>query len=193
LSSKTEEAIEILKRDGLVVYPTETVYGLGGDAFSDHAVEKVYHAKHRSLSKPISIAVSDMEMLHAVTILEEMEEDFIRHFMPGPVTVVVQASRCVPDILTGGTGLIGVRMPAHETATELISGFDSPVTSTSANISGAISPVEFSQVNVVHDIFIDGGILPGTPSTVVNLKSGEIIRVGSDIEKIGKYLAEYGI
>lgn len=134
-----------------------------------------------------------MEMLHAVTILEEKEENFIRRFMPGPVTVVVRASKCVPDILTGGTGLIGIRMPAHETALELISGFDCPITSTSANISGNISPVEFSQVNVVHDIFIDGGKLPGTPSTVVDLKSGSIIRAGSEIEKIGKYLAEYGI
>ena len=86
-----ERAVSVLMHDGLIVYPTDTLYGIGADAFSDEAIEKVYEAKKRDLAKPISIAVSDFEMLAAVSHIDSAMEEFIEKFLPGPVTVVVPA------------------------------------------------------------------------------------------------------
>ncbi|MBN1431526.1 MAG: threonylcarbamoyl-AMP synthase [Methanomicrobiaceae archaeon] len=190
MNPETEEAVCVLRHDGLIVYPTETVYGLGCDAFSDEAIHRLYMVKNRPLSKPVSIAVSDIEMLHAVARVGEREEKFIRRFLPGPVTVILPAKKCIPSVLTGGTGLIGIRMPDNAIAREIIDTLGSPVTSTSANISGDVSPVDKSQVNVFYDYMIDSGTLPGTPSTVVDLVNMEIIRVGAMIEEVASFIAE---
>src|SRR5512136_2945726 len=136
-----EKAVSVLMHDGIIVYPTETVYGLGADAFSDEAILKVYEAKKRPLAMPVSIAVSDFDMLFAVARVEPKAEAFLRTFLPGPVTVVHPARKTVPAILSGGTGLIGIRMPAHDLALQLIAKFDSPITATSANLHGAKDPV----------------------------------------------------
>ena len=133
--------------DGLVVYPTETVYGLGADAFSDEAILKVYEAKKRPLAMPVSIAVSDFDMLYAVARVEPEMEPFLTTFLPGPVTVVLPARKTIPAILTGGTGLIGIRMPAHDLALQLIAKFDAPITATSANLHGAKDPVIAGRVH----------------------------------------------
>ncbi len=175
--------------DGLVVYPTETIYGLGGDAFSEDAILKVYEAKNRPLSMPLSIAVSDLDMMAAVTQIGPREEEFINTFLPGPITVVVKARSYLPAMLTVGTGMIGVRYPAHPVAIDLISRFDSPVTATSANQSGAKDPITPGECHVPYDILIDGGILPGIPSTVVDLVNRCIIREGALIGEVRNYLS----
>jgi L-threonylcarbamoyladenylate synthase len=185
-----DQAVKVLNTDGIVVYPTETVYGLGGDAFSDDAIEKVYEAKSRLVGKPISIAVSDFEMLCAVGKIGAPEEDFITRFMPGPVTIVVRARSSIPDILTGGTGMVGIRYPSHPLALQLISSFDSPITATSANQSGAKDPVTPDECHVLYDMLIDGGRLPGTPSTVVDLVNRVIIRNGVLSSEISSWLSD---
>ena len=187
---KIDEAVRVLRRDGIIVYPTETVYGLGCDALSDEAISRLYEAKCRPLSKPVSIAVSDIDMLHAVAIIDDAEEEFIKRFLPGPVTVIVRAKKCIPPVLTGGTGLIGIRMPDNDIAIEIIEKFGSPITSTSANLSGDVSPVTISQVNVIYDHIIDSGTLPGNPSTVVDLVNKKIIRAGAQIEEVASFIAE---
>ena len=187
---KIQEAASVLHRDGIIVYPTETVYGLGADALSEHAIHRVYEVKQRLLSKPMSVAVSDIEMLNIVAQVGEEEEKFIKKFLPGPVTVVLPSTSCLPEILTGGTGLIGVRMPDHEVALAIIREFDMPITSTSANISGREPPVRFDQVTVTYDLFVDGGTLSGTPSTVVDLVHRQILRAGGRVEEIGQYLSK---
>jgi len=184
-----EKAVKSLMTDGLVVYPTETVYGLGADAFSEDAILKVYEAKSRSLSMPISIAISDFDMMAAVTQIGPREEEFINKFLPGPVTVIVKARSYLPAMLTVGTGMIGVRYPAHPVAIELISRFDSPITATSANQSGAKDPLTPGECHIPYDILIDGGILPGTPSTVVDLVNRCIIREGALINEVRDYLS----
>lgn len=186
---KVDEAVSVLHRDGLIVYPTETVYGLGCDAFSEHAIQRVYEVKKRPISNPISIAVCDLEMALAVTIMNEFEQEFVEKFLPGPVTAVVKANRCLPQVLTGGTGYIGIRMPETEITLDIIREFDAPITSTSANISGGKAPVEFNEITVVYDLFIDGGKLPGTPSTVVDLANKQIIRPGCNLKEIGQFLS----
>jgi len=183
-----EKAVAVLMHDGLVVYPTETVYGLGADAFSEEAIVKVYEAKKRPISMPISIAVSDFDMLAAVAHVKPEMEAFLHAFLPGPVTVILPARNCVPDILTGGTRMIGIRMPSHELALRLIAKFDAPITATSANLHGAKDPQTPDQCTVPFEFLIDGGRLPGTPSTVIDLGTKTIIRPGADIEKIGQFL-----
>jgi L-threonylcarbamoyladenylate synthase len=183
-----EKAVSILMHDGLVVYPTETVYGLGADAFSDEAILKVYEAKKRPLAMPISIAVSDMDMLGAVARTEPWMQGFLETFLPGPVTVVLPARNSVPAILTGGTGMIGIRMPAHPLALQLIARFDAPITATSANLHGAKDPQTPDECTIPRDLLIDGGHLPGTPSTVVDLKTRQILRGGADIDRVAKFL-----
>lgn len=183
-----DKAVSVLMHDGLVVYPTETVYGLGADAFSDEAILKVYEAKKRPLAMPISIAVSDMDMLYAVARVEQKEEAFLTTFLPGPVTVVLPARKSVPPVLTGGTGLIGIRMPAHDLALQLIAKFDAPITATSANLHGAKNPVIPGECTVPYEFLIDGGRLSGTPSTVVDLVEKRILRAGTDIDRVAKFL-----
>jgi L-threonylcarbamoyladenylate synthase len=185
-----EKAVRVLSRDGLVVYPTETVYGLGADALSETAVCKVYEAKQRPLGNPVSVAVSDLEMIDAIAYVDETAERFLQKFLPGPVTVVLPVKRCLPQDLSGGTGTIGIRFPDHTVAQAMIAALDSPVTATSANISGEVSPVTPEQVSVPHDWLIDGGVLPGTPSTVVNLATGKIERPGAMLDEIAAFLRE---
>jgi L-threonylcarbamoyladenylate synthase len=185
-----EKAVKALMTDGLVVYPTETIYGLGADAFSEDAIQKVYEAKNRPLSMPLSIAVSDFDMLAAVTKIGPMEEGFINKFLPGPITIVVKARSYLPAMLTVGTGLIGVRYPEHPVAIDLISRFDSPITATSANQSGAKDPLTPGECHVPYDVLIDGGLLPGIPSTVVDLVNRCILREGALIEEVRDYLSK---
>jgi L-threonylcarbamoyladenylate synthase len=181
-------AVKVLRRDGLIVYPTETVYGLGADALSEDAVLKVYAAKNRPLSKPISIAVSDMNMLDAVAVVDDATQTFIERFLPGPVTVILPAKSCLPEILTGGTGLVGIRWPDHKIALAIIARFDSPITATSANVSGEKPPSSPGDVHVPHDYLIDDGKLPGTPSTVVDLTTRRILRRGEEWEEVEAFL-----
>ncbi len=181
-------AVLVLQRDGLVVYPTETVYGLGADALSEDAVMRVYEAKNRPVGKPISVAVSDMEMLAAVAVVDDVARAFIERFLPGPVTVLLPAKSCLPAVLTGGTGLIGIRWPDNEVALAIINRLDAPITATSANISDDIPPTRPEEVSVPHDHLVDGGELPGTPSTVVDLTTLRILRKGAEWEAVEAFL-----
>ena len=183
-----KKAVSVLMHDGIIVYPTETVYGLGADAFSDEAILKVYEAKKRPLAMPISIAVADFDMLSAVARVAPEVEPFLTAFLPGPVTVVLPARKTIPASLTGGTGLIGIRMPAHDLALQLIAMFDAPITATSANLHGAKDPVIPAECTVPYEFLIDGGRLPGIPSTVVDLTGKRVLRAGADIDRVAKFL-----
>ncbi|WP_292366489.1 MULTISPECIES: L-threonylcarbamoyladenylate synthase [unclassified Methanoculleus] len=181
-------AVKVLSRDGLIVYPTETVYGLGADALSEDAVMRVYEAKNRPVGKPMSIAVSDMEMLSAVAEVDDAARAFIERFLPGPVTVILPAKSCLPAVLTGGTGLVGIRWPDHPVAVDIIARLDAPITATSANISDDIPPTRPDEISVPHDYLVDGGELPGTPSTVVDLTVRRILRKGAGWEAVEAFL-----
>lgn len=179
-----EKAVAVLRRDGVIVYPTETVYGLGADALSDEAVMRVYELKNRPLSQPMSVAVSDVDMLAAIAVVDDAAEAFIERFLPGPTTVILPAKSCLPTILTGGIGWIGIRMPAHPVALRIIELLDSPITATSANLSGEEPPTRPEEVFVPHDYLVDGGELPGTPSTVVDFSTRTILRKGKNWEEV---------
>jgi len=191
IDEQVEKAVSVLSHDGIVVYPTETVYGLGADALSESAVRNIYDAKQRLLGKPVSVAVSDIDMIFGIAHVDDVSEEFIKKFLPGPVTIILKANSVLPKDLMAGSGMIGIRYPDHQIALKLIATLDSPITSTSANISGEVSPISADMVNVPHDYLLDGGMLLGIPSTVVNLAEQKILRPGAMLDEVAQFLKEH--
>ena len=152
-------------RDGdLVVYPTETVYGLAADATDPEAVVRVFDAKGRARDKPVSLAVPDVESALEYTRPTDREEQFMREFLPGPVTVVDERRENVPDALTVGAPKVGVRVPDHLVALALLEAA-APLTATSANVSGSSSATSVNDLDAIAEmaaVVLDGGETGGT-------------------------------
>ena len=185
-------AADAVRRGELVVYPTETVYGLGADATDPDAVERVYAAKGRDRDDPISLAVPDVEMALTYTRPTERERRFMREFLPGPVTVVVERRANVPNELTAGGDRVGVRIPDHPVALELLQAV-APLTATSANVSGSPSARTVAELDAIRDrvaVVLDGGETGGTGSTVVDVEAGTVHRRGADADAVEQWLAE---
>ena len=183
-------AAEAVRDGGLVVYPTETVYGLGANALDAAAVKRVFSAKGRDRENPVSLAVPTVESAFEHTRPTAQERRFMHEFLPGPVTVLVAARENVPDVLTAGRSRVGVRVPDHPMARELLRETP-PLTSTSANRSGnpsarRVSGVDESVRKEVA-VVLDGGELPGTESTVVNVSAGTIHRRGARADTIAAW------
>ncbi|MFC6756636.1 MULTISPECIES: L-threonylcarbamoyladenylate synthase [Haloarcula] len=180
-------------RDGdLVIYPTETVYGLAGDATDPDAVERVFEAKGRSRDKPLSMAVPDVGTALAYTCPTEREERFMREFLPGPVTVVVDRWEALPDGLTAGKPKVGIRIPDHPIALALLEAAGA-VTATSANISGnpsATAADELDDITEMAAVVLDGGETGGTGSTVVDVEAETIHRRGANADAVERWLDE---
>jgi len=140
----------------------------------------------------MSVAVSDTDMLHAIAHVDGVAARFVEAFLPGPVTVVLPVRSCLPRVLSGGGDTIGIRMPDHPLALRLIEELDAPITATSANIAGDRPPTRLDEVRIPHDCAIDGGVLPGTPSTVVDLAGRRILREGARAEEVAAFLREAG-
>ncbi|WP_436934042.1 L-threonylcarbamoyladenylate synthase [Halovenus marina] len=190
-----ERAREAIDAGSLVVYPTETVYGLGADAIDPDAVERVFQAKARDRSKPLSMAVSSRTAAETYTNPTERERAFMQRFLPGPVTVVLERNSQVPDALTAGRDRVGVRVPDRDATLALLSHVE-PMTATSANVSGAESARRVAelddQIREAVAIIIDGGETPGgRGSTVVDVERGQIHRRGPKADDIEAWLAEY--
>ena len=180
------EAAATIRTGGLVIYPTETVYGLGVDACSDEAVAKVFAAKARPLEDPIPVAVNSFEMAQQIAELTPIAEIAFKKFLPGPLTVVVKAKpKKISKLVTGGTENIGIRIPDHPVVLKLIEFVGGPITATSANLSGKSAPSTIrealEQLGKSVDVALDSGKCRlGTPSTVVDLSSGSprVLREG---------------
>lgn len=188
------EAAEAAIRAGeLVVYPTETVYGLGADALDSEAIERVFEAKGRPRDRPLSLAVPTVEAAADYLELDDLTRACLAAFLPGPVTVVGPKTGAVPDALTGGRDRVGVRVPDHPLARGLLDRV-APLTATSANVSGqssvrepeALDPSLRAAVAVV----LDGGRTPGGASTVVDPGRGTIHRRGRRADEVEAWLAE---
>jgi len=180
----------------LVVYPTETVYGLGADALDADAVERVFETKGRERDKPVSMAVDSVAAAAEYTVPTDRERAFVEQFLPGPVTVLLQREPMVPDVLTAGRERVGVRVPDYDVALDLLAEADTPVTATSANVSGQPSATAIDDVHAaVREevaVLLDGGTTPGgSGSTVVDPSTGEIHRRGPLAEDIEDWLAEH--
>jgi len=185
-------AAEVVEDGGLVVYPTETVYGLGADALDSDAIESVFDAKRRDRDNPLSLAVPTVEAALDYVSPSASEARFMRKFLPGPVTVVVEGRDRVPDALTGGRERVGVRVPDHDLARELLER-SGPLTATSANVSGRPSVTRLSDLDpailTAAGAILDGGETPGTASTVVDVGRGIVHRRGATADAVEDWLA----
>ncbi|MFB6166497.1 MAG: L-threonylcarbamoyladenylate synthase [Haloarculaceae archaeon] len=186
-----DRAAAALADGDLVVYPTETVYGLGANAVDAAAVERVFEAKGRDRDNPVSLAVPDVEAALQYASPTAEERRFMHEFLPGPVTVVVERKTVVPDVLTAGRDRVGIRVPDHDLALALLERFE-PITATSANVSGTGSVRELSElgepVRAAAAVLLDGGRTPGGGSTVVDVSAGEIVRRGALADEIDAWL-----
>jgi len=179
-------AADVLRRGGVVVYPTETLYGLGVDATNPLALGRLVVLKGREPGKPISVLVADETMLSELAAeVSPLARRLVRRFWPGPLTLVLPARPGVSDLLTGGTGTIGVRVSSHPVATALVVAVSRPVTSPSANPAGCAPPVTVDDARgyfgTTVDAYLDAGRLPGEPaSTVVDVRDGlRVVREGA--------------
>ena len=190
------EAASTIRAGGLVVYPTETVYGLGADAFSSKAVTKIFKIKGRESKKPIPLAVNSIDMARQVAELTHAAEALFKKLLPGPLIIVARAKPNVSKLITAGTGKVGVRVPDHPVALKLIDFVGGPITSTSANLSGKPAPrtvrEALEQLGGKVDVALDAGKCKlGVPSTVVDATTRQlkILRKGPiSEEKIKKLL-----
>ncbi|GJQ21991.1 MAG: threonylcarbamoyl-AMP synthase [Bacteroidia bacterium] len=169
------EAAEILRKGGLVAFPTETVYGLGADALNEEAVKKVFIAKGRPQENPLIVHIADRDQL--IDLADEIPEKGLhlsKEFWPGPLTLVVRKTFLIPDVVTGGMDTVAIRMPDHPVALALIREFNGGIVGPSANLSGKPSPT--TAMHVLEDLRgrIDmvlnaGPVEIGIESTVVDV------------------------
>lgn len=193
------EATRIVSGGGVIVYPTETLYGVGADARSASAIAKVIRAKKRRDNKPILTIIHSVEMLsQLVAEIPSSAEVLVKEFWPGPLTLVFKSRSEIPEELTQGSGTIGVRIPSSTFCLALLQRCNCPLTSTSANISG--EPVHRTIEEIKHavnqevDLYIDAGELPDSkPSTIVSVVGGKpkLIREGViSFEVLRKFVSD---
>jgi len=178
-------ASQTVKKGGLVVYPTDTVYGLGCDPFNMEAVTRVFKVKGER-DKPLPILASDVESVKKIAFLSETARKIAAKFWPGPLTLVVPKKTIFPDIVTCNLDSVGVRIPQHNVALRLISLSNGLLVGTSANKTGEKPPCTAQEaaekLGEGVDVILDGGpALLGAPSTVVDLtqEKPKILREGS--------------
>lgn len=157
-----ERAAAVIKSGGLIVFPTETVYGLAASVFDDNAVRKIFEVKKRLFDKPLAVCISSLDQLSEVAASIPIEaEAVIEKFLPGPLTLILLKRSSIPDIVTASKNNVGIRFPDHRIALALISSAGVPIAATSANISGKESPTDaqevLSQLSGDIDLVIDGG------------------------------------
>lgn len=195
MNNPLTQAVHLLQAGELVAFPTETVYGLGADAFNETAIAKIYEAKGRPSNNPLIIHIADIADLSKLTDLVGPEEQvLITAFWPGPLTLIFPKKNTVPSTATGGLETVAVRMPAHPMALELIRSAGTPIAAPSANPSGKPSATHDEHVRAYfgNRIFtLEGGATQhGLESTVLQIKKGipHIYRLGSitpeDIENV---------
>ena len=194
--SKLKVAGKIIKQGGLVLFPTETVYGLGANGLDEDAVKKIYIAKGRKQDNPLILHVSNFDMVSKIAKdISDIEYTLMKTFWPGPFTIILNRTKIVPDIVTAGLDTVGVRMPSGEIARALISYAEVPIAAPSANISGRPSGTNisdiFEELSGKVDYIVDGGECEvGLESTVVRVVDGvpTILRPGKispeDIQKV---------
>ena len=180
-------AVKFLKEGKIIAFPTDTLYGLGCDVFNNEAIRNLFDLKNRDYKKPINVLIGSKKQLTTVAKDLPTEIDrIIDEFWPGDLTLILSKKEEIPEILTGGLNTIGVRMPNNEITLKLICEVNTPLATTSANISGKPSITEALQIydnfkNKIPLILDDGTSKIGTESTIVNLISvpPKVIRQGS--------------
>ncbi len=180
-----QKAVEILKNGGMVIYPTDTCYGIGVDATNKKAIKKTIVFKKRDFKTPISVIVKNFKMAQEIGEFNSQAKKLFKENLPGPLTLVVKKKKSIyqlPNILTAKKRKIGIRMPNNKIALELVKKFNKPITTTSANVSN--KPECYSKQEILKqfkknikkiDLILDIGKLPKIkPSTVIEIIGGKL-------------------
>ena len=183
-------AAEDIMNGELVVYPTETVYGIAADIFNQKAVKNLYMVKNRPFDMPLSVAVSDKDMVETIALMTRPVEKLIDAFLPGPLTIITKKDPNVPDIVTSMSQKVGIRIPDNKVAIDLINEFGGPIVATSANLHS--HPDSINIDTAIEDFgdsvatYLDNGPCTlGKPSTIVWIMDDkvEVIRQGEITQK----------
>lgn len=183
-----------LKNGKLIIYPTDTVYGVGGVITNEETIKNIYKAKDRSFSSPLIALVSSADKIEDIAFINEKNrkkiEILIKEFWPGGLTIILESKSIVPPIMISNGKTVGVRMPDHEIALKIIESAGGILPTTSANISGEKTPRSFEELDEEFknriDIIVDGGVCPiGTASTIIDMSSEniKILREGAISQK----------
>lgn len=194
--AKIKPAADSIKQGKLVLFPTETVYGIGANALNEKAVKDIFIAKGRAQDNPLIVHIANIEMINKIAKnVGEIEQKLMKAFWPGPLTIVLEKTPIIPNVITGGLNTVAIRMPSNEIARKLIEYSECPIAAPSANISGKPSGtlVEdiIDELDGKVDYIIDSGKVDiGVESTVVRVVDGivHILRPGritpEDIQKL---------
>ena len=179
-----EKLVNVINDGKIAVIPTDTVYGIIGDATNVDVIHKVYEVKKRDYSKPLILMVSSIEMLERyVDNINELEKKLINKYWPGKLTILFRKNNNVSDLITSGSEFVGIRYPDNKDLVELIARLDKPLISTSCNISNknVITSIDMLDDKIKNsvDYICDGGNLSDISSTVLKANDKiEIIREG---------------
>ena len=203
------KAANLIRKGEVIAFPTETVYGLGGNALDPSSVSKIYKIKGRPSDNPLIVHIADMSTLRTlVSDIPPKASRIINKFWPGPITLVLKKSRILPEITTGGLNTVAVRMPKNNVALELIKESRAPIAAPSANISGKPSPTNATHVkddlNGKIKLILDGGsteigiestVIDMTQRTPVILRPGRISKelIEDEIGKVHSYNSQLGL
>lgn len=180
-------AAAVLREGGIAAIPTDTLYGLAANPFDSRAVAGIFTIKNRNLEKAIPLVAADLMQVRArIGPLAPLGERLASRFWPGPLTLIVMAPETLAAEVTGGTGTVGVRVPAHDVTRALCAAAGFPLTATSANVSGqpptADADVVAAELGSRLDLLVDAGNTPGgPPSTIVDVSGAEprLVRAGA--------------
>ncbi len=183
------EAVKYLKEGKVIIYPTDTIYGLGCDALNENAVKKIFEIKKRKVGKPLSVIVKDISKIKEAAFIDKEKEKIAANIFPGPYTLVFPRPRNIPKTVTGGKNSIGIRVPDNKICQEIAKLFPNPIVTTSVNLSGeeALSdPFKivdyFKDKGIVPDLILDCGKIKDAQSSIVidlTRKSPQILRSGT--------------
>jgi len=191
-ASAPEEVVETIRRGGLVVYPTDTLYGLGADPLNPNAIGRLFAVKQRPEGQPVSVVVADLDAAKRIAVIPPAMEEFARRFLPGPLTLLFRATPEAPRSIVSAQGATAIRIPRHPVPLMLAKRLG-PITATSANLHGKSPPIECGeaqeQLGDAIDLYVDAGPCPvGKESTVVDCTGREprVIREGAvSAERLG--------
>lgn len=181
---KIEQVVAILQNGGIIVYPTDTIYGLGCDIFSKDAIKKIYQLKKRKGQKPMSIICADLKDAAKYAIIPDAAFKVLKKALPGPFTFILKAKSNLPTSFLSKNKTVGIRIPDNQICLEIVKTLGNPIITTSLNFSGdkvmaSPSQMPLEMKNKI-DLIIEAGTLEQAPSTVVDLSSGQplILRPG---------------
>ena len=195
--NKIREAAQAIKQGNIVLFPTETVYGIGANALNENAVNKIFQAKGRASDNPLIVHICNIQMLDSlVKEVGQVEQKLMDNFWPGPLTIIFDKKECMPNNVTAGLNTVGIRMPSNSVARKLIKFAGLPIAAPSANISGKPSGTKIEDIideldGKVEYILDSGMVDIGVESTVVRVIDNQvhILRPGKitveDIQKLG--------